>query len=88
MGVIGVPDDFSKTELEQFYSLLTNRENPILAPYKFAAALIHQDNGIVQVYLNVYPELDIAEYGKVNDEVGRQMDTILVRRGPDRDTRN
>ena len=83
LGVIQVPHDFSAPDLEQFYSLLTNRDNAILSSHEFAAALVHQGNGLDQVYLNVSPDLQIPdEYTKVNDEVQRQMDTVLKHRTP------
>lgn len=78
MGVITVPPSFSAADLERFYARLTNRENAILSSHEFAAALVHQGNGIDQVYLNVYPSLEIPdEYTRINDEVQRQMDAIL-----------
>jgi hypothetical protein len=81
MGVITVPRDFSASDLGQFYGLLTNRENTILSSHEFAAALVHQGNGLDQVYLNVYPDLDVpTEYSRINGEVQRQMDIVLKRR--------
>ena len=80
MGVVTVPHSFSARDLEQFYGLLTNRENAVLSSHEFAAALVHQGNGIDQVYLNVYPSLDDpTAYTRINDEVQRQMDIILKR---------
>jgi hypothetical protein len=89
MGVITVPQNFSGSDLEQFYRLLTNRENAILSSHEFAAALVHQGNGIDQVYLNVYPSLDTAneEYTRINDEVHRQMEIVLKRDTHGSDTR-
>ncbi len=81
MGVITVPHDFSRSDLAQFYGQITNRQNAILSWHEFAVALVHQGNGIDQVYLNVYPNLDMTtEYRPVNDEVRRQMDIVLKQR--------
>jgi hypothetical protein len=80
MGVITVPPSFAASDLERFYRLLTNRENAVLSSHEFAAALVHQGNGIDQVYLNVYPSLDDpTEYSRINDEVKRQMEIALKR---------
>jgi hypothetical protein len=82
MGVITVPHSFSAADLEQFYGLLTNRDNAILSSHEFAAALVHQANGIDQVHLNVYPSLATTneEYTTINAEAQRQMSIVLMRR--------
>jgi hypothetical protein len=81
MGVITVPHSFSASDLEQFYRLMTNRDNAILSSHEFAVALVHQGHGIDQVHLNVYPGLDTAkeEYTRINDEAQRQMSIVLNR---------
>ena len=55
----------------------------------FATALVHQGNGINQVYMNVYPQLENGEpYTKINDEVQRQMSIVLDKKLRNNDVAN
>jgi hypothetical protein len=80
MGVQPVPHTFAMKDVEQVYSSLTNRTNALLAPYEFAVALVHQANGIDQLYFNVYPSLETPQpYIQVDGEVHRQAGIIIAR---------
>jgi hypothetical protein len=81
MGVIAIPDNFSDRELQQFYVAINNKSNVVLSSHEFAVALVRQGNGIRQVHLNAYPDIQDDEYSKINDEIKRQMDVTLGRSG-------